>query len=399
MSVADETGLRSLVEDLRAITPSAGASAVLRVVAESARRRAGARFAAIVPERFNQHQQLITLAVDGYQPVWPFEPETRNGLAEPFNDPSLPLGSSQSLLRVPIEVRGREFCVLYLMDPIGPEGFSPGAADWLDDMAALAGLAVEHSLHTEEVAVERPWAATFESVKSDGRAVHMTEALQEIARTALRLSRTQCAAVATTSGDVLEVRAVAGENTDRLLGSVVPSGLSLMGQVIATLETHAVADASDSPRTYVPLSRAVDLGPAVVIPLQHEGEPIGSLLLGNQRGGEPVDVTDVVETLSVDARLRVVLGIADEDADDDGVPILRARGTDLWDARLDALSRRELVVLGLLGEGMTNEAISKTLFLSEKTVRNYVSNTLCKLGMRRVEAAVHASRILAATQS
>ena len=55
-------------------------------------------------------------------------------------------------------------------------------------------------------------------------------------------------------------------------------------------------------------------------------------------------------------------------------------------AQLTAQERR---VLDLIGEGMTNRQIAEQLFLAEKTVKNYVSALLAKLGLtRRVQAAV-----------
>lgn len=57
------------------------------------------------------------------------------------------------------------------------------------------------------------------------------------------------------------------------------------------------------------------------------------------------------------------------------------------------LSDRELDVLRLLGNGMTNAAIAESLFLSEGTVRNYVSSILAKLKVDdRTQAAVLAVR-------
>jgi DNA-binding CsgD family transcriptional regulator len=391
-----ELGLRELVDKLRAITPGSGVAAVLRTVAESARRVANARFAAIVPTSPNPNTRLITVAVDGYRAdPSPFDADGSLSLQE-FEDGHAHqlTWDGRKIIRVPIEVSGTEFCVLYLVDPIGSDEFAGEAIFWLDDIAALAGLAVEHSIYNEEHASRAQWAMAFETAHRNGWGQQMTAALQEIAQTALRLSQTQCAAVAVATEDFVEVRAAAGAHADRLMGSMVPSDLSLMGQVIATLKYDAVEDASSSERTYVPLSKAVDLGPALVIPLQHKGLPIGSLLLGNQRGGAPVDVSNMVEMLSVDSRLKMVLGIYDDEADDSSTPLLALKGTPMWDSRLDFLTKRELMVLGLLGEGMTNSAIAERLFLSEKTVRNYVSNTLTKLGMRRVEAAVQASRML-----
>lgn len=61
---------------------------------------------------------------------------------------------------------------------------------------------------------------------------------------------------------------------------------------------------------------------------------------------------------------------------------------------LSGLTERERTLLGLLGEGLTNRQIADRMFLAEKTVKNYVSRLLAKLGMeRRIQAAVFALRL------
>ena len=61
---------------------------------------------------------------------------------------------------------------------------------------------------------------------------------------------------------------------------------------------------------------------------------------------------------------------------------------------LSGLSDQERVLLDLLGEGLTNKQIAARMFLAEKTVKNYVSRLLAKLGMeRRTQAAVFISRL------
>lgn len=61
---------------------------------------------------------------------------------------------------------------------------------------------------------------------------------------------------------------------------------------------------------------------------------------------------------------------------------------------LASLTPQERRILDLIAEGMTNRQIGEQLFLAEKTVKNYVSNLLAKLGMsRRTEAAVYAARL------
>jgi DNA-binding NarL/FixJ family response regulator len=58
------------------------------------------------------------------------------------------------------------------------------------------------------------------------------------------------------------------------------------------------------------------------------------------------------------------------------------------------LSDQERVLLDLLGEGLTNKQIAARMFLAEKTVKNYVSRLLAKLGMeRRTQAAVFISKL------
>ena len=67
----------------------------------------------------------------------------------------------------------------------------------------------------------------------------------------------------------------------------------------------------------------------------------------------------------------------------------RLRKGDEEDPRLASLSDQERRILELIAEGLTNRQIAERMHLAEKTVKNYVSNLLAKLGMhRRTEAAV-----------
>jgi two-component system response regulator DevR len=62
---------------------------------------------------------------------------------------------------------------------------------------------------------------------------------------------------------------------------------------------------------------------------------------------------------------------------------------------LAQLTAQERKILGLIAEGLTNRQIAEAIFLAEKTVKNYVSSILMKLGLeRRTQAAVLAAKLL-----
>jgi two-component system response regulator DevR len=72
----------------------------------------------------------------------------------------------------------------------------------------------------------------------------------------------------------------------------------------------------------------------------------------------------------------------------------RLRAEPMEDERVARLSAQERTILDLIADGLTNRQIATELNLAEKTVKNYVSNLLSKMGMeRRTQAAVYAARL------
>ena len=64
------------------------------------------------------------------------------------------------------------------------------------------------------------------------------------------------------------------------------------------------------------------------------------------------------------------------------------------DPRLAALTQQERRILAHIAQGLTNRQIAEDMYLAEKTVKNYVSSLLAKLGMqRRTQAAVFATKL------
>ncbi len=151
--------------------------------------------------------------------------------------------------------------------------------------------------------------------------------------------------------------------------------------------------------------------------------------------GDGVEVCQALSTLAPEVRILVLTSFADDDtlfaaidAGADGYVLKRVAGAELVrniravhagqplvdprltdrmferlrggqtsdEERLAALNDRERELLDLVAEGLTNRQIGERLHLSEKTVKNYVSALLKKLGMdTRTEAAVFATQLAA----
>ena len=96
----------------------------------------------------------------------------------------------------------------------------------------------------------------------------------------------------------------------------------------------------------------------------------------------------------VDAIRRVAAGQSLLDPTVTARVLERLRVPQAPEDSLAALTDQERRILDLIAEGLTNRQIGERMFLAEKTVKNYVSNVLMKLGMsRRSEAAAYAARL------
>ncbi len=94
-----------------------------------------------------------------------------------------------------------------------------------------------------------------------------------------------------------------------------------------------------------------------------------------------------------DAITAVAAGRSLLDPDVTGKVLERLRESRAEDPALASLTEQERKVLIGLAEGKTNRDIGESLFLSEKTVKNYVSRILDKLGLsRRAEAAAYMAK-------
>ena len=97
---------------------------------------------------------------------------------------------------------------------------------------------------------------------------------------------------------------------------------------------------------------------------------------------------DLVETVR-----RVAAGQSTLDPSVTAAVLERVRNGPPVDKELERLTAQEQRILDLIGKGMTNRQIGEQLYLAEKTVKNYVSSMLAKLGLSsRTQAAIFATK-------
>ncbi len=98
--------------------------------------------------------------------------------------------------------------------------------------------------------------------------------------------------------------------------------------------------------------------------------------------------TDFIDTVR-----RVAAGQSTLDPSVTAQVLERVRNGPPKDKQLEALTAQEQKILELIGEGMTNRQIAEAMYLAEKTVKNYVSSMLAKLGLTsRTQAAIFATK-------
>ena len=93
----------------------------------------------------------------------------------------------------------------------------------------------------------------------------------------------------------------------------------------------------------------------------------------------------------IDMVRRVAAGQSTLDPSVTAQVLERVRNGPPVDKDLEGLTEQELRILDLIGEGLTNRQIAQKMYLAEKTVKNYVSSMLAKLGLTsRTQAAIFA---------
>jgi DNA-binding NarL/FixJ family response regulator len=133
--------------------------------------------------------------------------------------------------------------------------------------------------------------------------------------------------------------------------------------------------------------RARDPGiKAIILTSYDDSEALFAAIMAGAAGYvlKQIRGTDLAEGI-----VRVASGQSLLDPALTGEVLRRLREPPEKDSRLASLTAQERRILGLIADGLTNRQIAETMFIAEKTVKNYASNLFAKLGVeRRTQAAV-----------
>jgi DNA-binding CsgD family transcriptional regulator len=331
-----------------------------------------------------------------------FSPNRRPVVARPGSTLLRTLPASlrvESLLSV-VHEHGTTSIEVLLLDGDDDLGF-----DDVDLVTALASMAAVAASNVASRGRSRRYQQWMNAIEDTAvvllrgvapRAV-LDGVLDEVARQALQASGATLAGVATPDdvGQSMMFRVAVGQRRDFLAGIPFPEDRSLCGEVMRSVHPMSVLDASHDPRAYSPIVSELGLGPTAVGPLTLHDRIVGVIFVGNLLNDGMLDLRRAMDAVAVDdlaGLVRSTTGTRTTSGElTTRLQRLQAHPDD-W-TRFDHLDPRELEMLELLSEGLTNAEIGDRLGLAEKTVRNAVSGMLGKLGVdNRVEAAVMMAR-------
>jgi two-component system response regulator DevR len=129
---------------------------------------------------------------------------------------------------------------------------------------------------------------------------------------------------------------------------------------------------------------------ALILTSYDDDEALFSAIMAGAAGYilKQVRGNDLVDTVR-----RVAAGESTLDPTVTARVLERVRNGPPRDQQLEALTAQEQKILELIGEGLTNRQIAERMYLAEKTVKNYVSSLLAKLGLTsRTQAAIFATK-------
>ncbi len=258
-----------------------------------------------------------------------------------------------SFLGVPIRVRDEVFGNLYLSESASGR-FSEDDERVVIALAATAGVVIENARLFEQSKRRQDWLQASMQIQQRLMAPGGEDPLKLIARQARLLAEADLVSVVLPAVDpeVLHVAVASGARSEDIVGYTYPREDSMVGLALQTGQPVMLGDAATEDRQVVHLSRVLEVGPTMVVPLIGAEGTRGALTVARQRGRRRFDDADLDMALAFANHAAVALELADARHDQERVLLLEDRdriARDLHDHVIQRLFAAGMTLQGAAG--------------------------------------------------
>ena len=385
--LADDDPARHRLQDLllasQSILGGLDLAVVLRRIVETACRLVDARYGAlgVLAPGGRELEQFITVGVDTPTTAAIGKLPTGKGLLRALIDQPEPVRLDDmsadprsvglpphhppmaSFLGVPVRVGDTVFGNLYLTEARAGR-FTAADEHLVSALAAIAGVTIGDARRFERGRHRQAWLEASAVITRQLLAVEGEDPLVLIARKALEISAADLVTVVipTRDPESLVVEVAVGPFADHLAGLTYPRDGSLVGAALDGGLPVSLADASGGPAPWHQ-SSALEVGPAMVVPLTGAAGPRGALAMGRRVGAHPFDESDLDMANAFAGQAALALELADARAYQQRMEVLEDRdriARDLHDHVIQRLFAAGLSVEGLASR-VTDPAVRERL--------------------------------------
>jgi two-component system, NarL family, sensor histidine kinase DevS len=328
-----ELRLRALLEAGLALTSELSLDNLLQRLTELAAELTGARYAAlgVIDPTGSRLERFVTHGVDDQTRRAIGDPPHGRGILGALIHDARPLRlhaiaddprsvgfppehpPMATFLGVPVLLRGVAYGNLYLTDKAGGEDFTDADQELVELLASQAAVAIENARLYE---ASTRWSRQLESlIEVSGALARETDVdvlLELLAQRLQELLAARLVVVALPAGgDELRIVTAAGEDAERLVGSMVPRSWAKAGQVLERGRSERVDSLLEDPEVNVEFTRGIGARAGLWVPLLVGGRPIGVLTAYDKVGAADARFTHddvrLAETFASRAAVAVEL--------------------------------------------------------------------------------------------
>jgi signal transduction histidine kinase len=339
--------VRGLLEAVIAVGSSLQLDAVLRRIVEAAVTLVDARYGALgVIDQDGRLADFIPVGMDEAAIAgiahWP---EGRGLLGLLITDPrplrladiashpqssGFPAGHPPmtSFLGVPVRIRDEVYGNLYLTGKRDGSAFDEEDETLVTALSAAAGVAIENARLFEEGHRQQQWlAASSEVTRRLLAGAAVDDVLSFVTQQTLEMTAADLVLLALPDTDRqhLRISHAAGQNAQAAVGLLLPTEASISGKVLATGQPVTVEDFGHDPRTSQAAREALDLGPAILLPLGAAGNARGVLTAGRAAGALPLPQAAGQLAMTFAAQAGIALELAERRQDAERLSIFEDR--------------------------------------------------------------------------